>query len=96
MESGEKIKGAVITLEKDGEVIQSITTDESGNFELNYEEAVTEPGQFKIKISKPGFSGQNVEPNNHSSCEIKFELKKKSQRQRPVILPAGPNNSIEI
>lgn len=96
MDSGEKIKGAIITLEKNGKVLQSITTDESGNFELNYEERAEDVGQFKIKISKPGFSGKNVESTKNLGCEMKFELKKKSQRQKPVILPAGPNTAIEI
>ncbi len=96
MESGEKIKGAVITLEKDGEVIKTITTDESGNFELEYEEESETKGELKLKITKPGFSAKNIESLKNIDCNLKLELKKKVKRQKPVILPAGPNNSIEI
>lgn len=96
MDSGEKIKGAIITVEKDGEVIQSIVTDESGNFELNYDETHEKEGELKIKISKPGFTGKNIEPSDKSCCEMKFELKKKPKRKKPMILPAGPSTGIEI
>lgn len=91
MESGEKIEGAVITLEKDGEVIQTITTDESGNFELNYDEKKEDQGELKIKITKPGFSAKNIKSLKNIDCELKLELKKKPKRQKPIILPSGPS-----
>ena len=94
-DSGEKIKGAIITIEKDGQVVKSITTDESGKFCLKYESPTANQEKLKVKIYKKGFSSENIRPLREGECELKVELKKKP-KFRPFILPAGPQRVYDI
>lgn len=94
-ESGEKIQGAVITIEKDGQVLKTITTDESGNFCLKYELPNVSEDQLKVKIYKKGFNSEDIRPLKEGECSLKVELKKKP-KFRPFILPTGPQRVYDI
>lgn len=97
-DSGDEIIGATITLEEDGKVVQTIQSDKDGNFVIEYEtpKSTTEKTKdVKIKISKPGFKAQDVNPVAENPSSIKVELKKKPEF-KPFTFPSSPHQVYDL
>lgn len=93
--SGKVITGAVITIEQNGQIIQSIQSDEEGNFSLKYEEGTLRIDQLKVSIYKSGYRLKKVKTIRETDNDMKIELEKKP-KFIPILLPTGPDLNFSI
>ena len=71
---GKAVSGAVISIEHNGQVIQSTKSDAEGNFKIEMEGPFSRPDQIKVRIQKKGYRSEYVVPINcNSTMEIELE-----------------------
>jgi hypothetical protein len=93
--SGKVIQGAVITIEKNGQLIQSVQSNESGGFTIRYEGNVSQLDVLKVKIYKPGYLSKRVKTLSKIENEVKVELEKKPKFQ-PFLFPNQAHANFDI
>ena len=93
--SGAVIQGATVTIEHNGQVIQSIQTDDQGNFSLRYEGNTSRPDQLKVSVYKNGYTLKKCKSLNQEKNEIRIKLKKKPPFQ-PFLLPSSQRLNYNI
>ena len=86
--SGNVIPGAVISIERNGEVIHSIETDLEGSFNLSYDAPYLRSDELKVSIFKKGYKVQKMKTLRCEKEEIIIQLEKKPKFV-PLILPAA-------
>ncbi len=93
-ESARPVSGAVISIEKNGEVIHSTETDALGNFELKMEGPIPRLDQLKITVQKKGYKSQRVRPIQCNEKFINIQLQR--QLPIPIIKPIGGSPGISV
>lgn len=94
-ESGKAAEGAVITLEKNGEVIQHTETDDQGNFILRMEGPVDRMDQLLVRIHKKGYKSTSLRPVEWTGQNLQIRLKRMPV-VIPILKPMGGNPGISI
>ena len=84
---GHPVEGAVISVEKNGQVIQSTRTDAKGKFSLKIEAPLNRRDQLKLKVQKHGFKSQMHLPVNCQNENLKIGLERK--QPMPIIKHFG-------
>mgnify|MGYP001944373955 CR=1 FL=1 len=93
--SGEAIPGAVISIERNGQVIHSVETDLKGDFSLNYEINYLPSDEFKVSIYKKGYRIQKMKTLHCEKESITIEMEKKP-KFAPLILPSTTRLQYDI
>lgn len=93
-ESARPVSGAVISIEKNGEVIQSAETDDQGNFELKMDGSMPRMDQLKITVQKKGYKSHRIRPIQYSEKYLNIQLQR--QWPIPIIKPIGGSPGISI
>ena len=93
-ESGSAIEGAVISIEQNGQIIQSTQTDEKGQFTIKLE-GIGRIDQVKLTVQKKGYKKEIALPFNADTQQLNIQL----QRLRepiPLLKNADPNSGFLI
>lgn len=93
-ESARPVSGAVVNIEKNGEVIQSTETDAEGNFELKMDGNTPRLDQLKITVQKKGYKTHRVRPVQCSDKYLNIQLQR--QNPIPIIKPVGGSPGISV
>ncbi len=83
---GAEIEGAVISLEKNGQVLQSVESDENGSFQLQFNDQVIRRDQVTINVYKKGYKTYRSKPISHTSDTVSIHLERIPEII-PVIVP---------
>lgn len=93
-EDAKPVSGAVISIEKNGEVIQFTETDIKGNFELKLDGPIPRMDQLKITVHKKGYKSQHIRP---VQCNEKYHnIQLQRQQPIPIIKPIGGGPGITV
>lgn len=76
-QAGHIIEGAVISIEKNGQVLQSVATDRQGRFCLRFEGNVSRMDHLKIKIYKKGYKVETYLPVDFKDDDFEILLDKR-------------------
>lgn len=87
------VSGAVISIEKNGQVIQSAESDANGNFEISVEPYISRMDQVKITVHKKGYRPLRFSPVEFSKH---FQIELRRQLPIPIIKPIGGSPSLSI
>ncbi len=93
-ESARPVSGAVINIEKNGEVIQSTETDAEGNFELKMDGIMPRMDQLKFTVQKKGYKTYRISPVQYNEKFINIQLHR--QLPIPIIKPIGGSFGISV
>lgn len=74
-EGGQGLEGVTISIEHNGQVLQSTKSDAEGNFKIDMEGPFSRPDQIRVKIQKKGYRSEVVVPINCNSV-IDTELER--------------------
>lgn len=83
--SGKSLKGAVISIEKNGQVIHSTQSDENGEFSLSFEGPISRFDKVTISVSKQGYRTQDIKTIHHDN-DISIKLDK-IPKPIPLLMP---------
>ncbi|HBF21922.1 MAG: hypothetical protein CMI36_06635 [Owenweeksia sp.] len=95
VQSGEVIPGAVISIERNGEVIHSVETDGQGGFTLNYDAPYLRTDEVRVSIFKKGYKVQKMKTLHQEKEELIIELEKRPKFV-PLILPSTSKHPYDI
>lgn len=89
---GAAVEGATISIERNGEVIQSTQTDAGGRFSLKVEGPIGRSDQIRLRVYKKGFKTGELLPVCCNDARIVLERKKPV----PILRPFGSKASLSI
>lgn len=92
---GSSVGGAEISIERNGEVIQSTQSKSDGSFELKLDQAYYPTGQLEVRVRKSGYKSESLPAifcDKHS-YEVKLN---KAKTSKPLIQRFGPPQAITI
>lgn len=89
--SGKAVQGATISIEHNGQIIQSAESDAEGNFSIKMEGPFTRLDQLKVKVQKKGYRSQNLIPLDCDNKSIEVELHRASP-PIPIMRTLGGNS----
>ncbi len=92
--AGGAVEGAVISIERNGQVIQSIQTNDKGQFSIKVEGPLGRMDQIRISVYKSGYKTADYVPVNCNNSQIKIELERKEAI--PILRPFGGAASMSI
>ena len=86
--TNEPVSGALISIEKNGEMIYSVRTARDGSFLIRFEDPVGRHDQWKVKVGKKGYESYSFPPLNTPKQEdLAIELSPKSPI--PILKPVN-------
>lgn len=88
------VSGAIISIEKNGEVIQSTETDANGNFILKMDGYMPRMDQVKVTVQKRGYKSQRIRPVGCLNQNLQIRMQKQSPI--PIIKPVGGGTVLSI
>ncbi len=83
--TNQPIGGALISLEKNGQMIYSTRTAEDGSFSIKFEGPIGRQDQLQVKVSKRGYVINSFPPLDIHKGDININLLRKSPI--PILKP---------
>lgn len=84
--SAQGVSGAVVNIEKNGQVIHTTKTDDSGNFDFQIE-GMPRMDQVKVSVYKKGYKSTEFRP--FDGCMKNLRIPMQRQSVIPIIKPVG-------
>ena len=81
------VGGALISVEKNGQMIYSTRSGDDGKFSIKFEGPIGRHDKLQIRVSKKGFQNNVFPPIDLIKENVVIELKKKSPI--PILKPGG-------
>lgn len=93
--TGKSIEGAIISIERNGQVIQSTQSHEDGSFSITIEGPLVRMDQVKVTIKKKGFKTEIALPLNGKNQNMNIILERLTE-PIPLLNPGSGNPALFI
>ncbi len=90
--TNQPVGGALISIEKNGQMIYSTRSSEDGSFSLKFEGPIGRHDQLQVKVAKKGFEIKSFPPVNLHKEDMIINLKRKSPI--PILKPVNQGSQL--
>ncbi len=93
-ESSKPVSGAIINIEKNGQVIQSTKSDINGNFSIKMEGYISRVDELRITVNKKGYKRVSIPPVELKVEDLQLQILRYTPI--PIIKPIGGGPALSI